>query len=72
MIVPSPRTLIEEVLFSLQYRLKPYFSVLVIVGLIFLLLRKFFFVSRVGLGWVGLGLGSGFRVRVRIRVRVIG
>jgi len=45
MIVPSPRTLIEEVLFSLQYRLKPYFSVLVIVGLIFLLwLRKFFFV----------------------------
>ena len=47
MIVPSPRTLIEEVLFSLQYRLKPYFSVLVIVGLIFLLwLRKFFFVER--------------------------
>jgi hypothetical protein len=26
MIVPSPRTLIEEVLFSLQYRLKPYFK----------------------------------------------
>jgi hypothetical protein len=24
MIVPSPRTLIEEVLFSLQYRLKPF------------------------------------------------
>jgi hypothetical protein len=26
MIVPSPRTLIEEVLFSLQYRFKPYFK----------------------------------------------